>query len=70
MALEGELAPILVQMVKSANTDGLLDDDKEARYALWLEFSVFGYDTRGLQAVSNQSQEIFTSVSPSGSYSR
>lgn len=31
MALEGELPPILVQMVKSANTDGLLDDDKDAR---------------------------------------
>lgn len=27
MALEGELTPILVQMVKSANTNGLLDND-------------------------------------------
>ena len=27
MALDGELAPILVQMVKSANTNGLLDND-------------------------------------------
>ncbi|KAH8243534.1 hypothetical protein KR032_008322 [Drosophila birchii] len=27
LALEGELTPILVQMVKSANTDGLLDND-------------------------------------------
>ena len=27
LALEGELAPILVQMVKSANTNGLLDND-------------------------------------------
>jgi hypothetical protein len=27
LALDGELAPILVQMVKSANTNGLLDND-------------------------------------------
>lgn len=27
LALEGELTPILVQMVKSANTNGLLDND-------------------------------------------
>jgi inositol hexakisphosphate/diphosphoinositol-pentakisphosphate kinase len=31
LALEGELTPILMQMVKSANTDGLLDDDMSAR---------------------------------------
>ena len=31
LALEGELTPILMQMVKSANTDGLLDDDCNAR---------------------------------------
>ncbi|VDN32950.1 unnamed protein product [Gongylonema pulchrum] len=31
LALEGELTPILMQMVKSANTDGLLDDDINAR---------------------------------------
>lgn len=29
LALEGELAPILVQMVKSANTNGLLDNESE-----------------------------------------
>ena len=29
LALEGELPPILVQMVKSANTNGLLDDESE-----------------------------------------
>lgn len=29
LALEGELTPILVQMVKSANTNGLLDNDCE-----------------------------------------
>lgn len=27
LALEGQLTPILVQMVKSANTNGLLDND-------------------------------------------
>jgi inositol hexakisphosphate/diphosphoinositol-pentakisphosphate kinase len=32
LALEGELPPILVQMVKSANTDGLLDDDCNASH--------------------------------------
>lgn len=32
LALEGELTPILAQMVKSANTNGLLDcDDNELR---------------------------------------
>ncbi|RZF35061.1 hypothetical protein LSTR_LSTR009653 [Laodelphax striatellus] len=30
LALEGQLTPILVQMVKSANTNGLLDNDCEA----------------------------------------
>lgn len=30
LALEGELTPILFQMVKSANTNGLLDDDCES----------------------------------------
>ncbi|CAF3721714.1 unnamed protein product [Adineta steineri] len=30
LALDGELAPILVQMVKSANTNGLLDNDLDA----------------------------------------
>ncbi|CAG0891852.1 unnamed protein product [Cyprideis torosa] len=30
LALEGELTPILVQMVKSANTNGLLDNDADA----------------------------------------
>ncbi|CAF3335639.1 unnamed protein product, partial [Rotaria sp. Silwood2] len=30
LALDGELAPILVQMVKSANTNGLLDNDVES----------------------------------------
>ena len=30
LALEGELTPILVQMVKSANTNGLLDNDPDA----------------------------------------
>lgn len=30
MALEGELTPILVQMVKSANMNGLLDNDIES----------------------------------------
>ena len=31
LALEGELTPILVQMVKSANTNGLLDNDCDPR---------------------------------------
>ena len=30
LALDGELAPILVQMVKSANTNGLLDNDVDS----------------------------------------
>lgn len=30
MALEGELTPILVQMVKSANMNGLLDNDLDS----------------------------------------
>jgi inositol hexakisphosphate/diphosphoinositol-pentakisphosphate kinase len=31
LALDGELAPILVQMVKSANTNGLLDNDADSK---------------------------------------
>ncbi|CEF63679.1 Inositol hexakisphosphate and diphosphoinositol-pentakisphosphate kinase [Strongyloides ratti] len=31
LALEGELTPIMMQMVKSSNTDGLLNDDFNAR---------------------------------------
>lgn len=30
LALEGELTPILVQMVKSANMNGLLDNDSDS----------------------------------------
>ena len=30
LALEGELPPILAQMVKSANMNGLLDNDNES----------------------------------------
>ena len=30
LALDGELTPIMAQMVKSANTNGLLDDESEA----------------------------------------
>ena len=29
LALEGEITPILVQMVKSANTNGLLDNESD-----------------------------------------
>ena len=29
LALDGELTPIMAQMVKSANTNGLLDDESE-----------------------------------------
>ncbi|KAH8292302.1 hypothetical protein KR054_008220 [Drosophila jambulina] len=32
LALEGELTPILVQMVKSANTNGLLDNDRDSNH--------------------------------------
>ncbi|VDL90810.1 unnamed protein product [Schistocephalus solidus] len=32
LALEGELPPILVQMVKSANTNGLLDNDNDCHH--------------------------------------
>ena len=34
LALEGELTPILVQMVKSAHTNGLLDHEKEESAAI------------------------------------
>ncbi|KAF0303433.1 Inositol hexakisphosphate and diphosphoinositol-pentakisphosphate kinase [Amphibalanus amphitrite] len=34
LALEGELTPILVQMVKSADTNGLLDNDSDSRNLL------------------------------------
>ena len=42
LAFEGELTPILVQMVKSANTNGLLDKEGESKhqhmYVLSLSF--------------------------------
>lgn len=44
LALEGELTPILVQMVKSANTNGLLDNDCDSsKYQNMLVFLVNYY---------------------------
>lgn len=53
LALEGELTPILVQMVKSANTNGLLDNDCDSykHQNMWVP-SIF--------LSSQQTQELFT----------
>ncbi|XP_065579240.1 inositol hexakisphosphate and diphosphoinositol-pentakisphosphate kinase-like isoform X3 [Artemia franciscana] len=66
LALEGELTPILAQMVKSANTNGLLDDDCEA--------SKFQSEVKNrlhelLQLDRDFTKEDCESINPSGALS-
>ena len=46
VVLQGELTPILVQMVKSANTNGLLDNDCDSSKYQTLTRSVQSRDTK------------------------
>ncbi|CAJ0585295.1 unnamed protein product, partial [Mesorhabditis spiculigera] len=63
LALEGELTPILMQMVKSANTDGLLDDDFNARD---VQNELKHYLHQALQVDRDWSYEDFEALNPSG----
>ncbi|VDM49096.1 unnamed protein product [Toxocara canis] len=63
LALEGELTPILMQMVKSANTDGLLDDDCNARD---FQSELKSYLHSALQVDREWTPEDYESLNPSG----
>ena len=62
LALEGELTPILMQMVKSANTDGLLNDDFHARQ---FQDKMKEYLHSVLQVDRDFTQEDHQSLNPS-----
>ncbi|VDN02137.1 unnamed protein product [Thelazia callipaeda] len=63
LALEGELTPILMQMVKSANTDGLLDDDVNARD---FQHELKSYLHSALQVNRDWTSEDYENLNPSG----
>lgn len=63
LALEGELTPILMQMVKSANTDGLLDDDCNARD---FQSELKSYLHSALQVDRDWTPEDYENLNPSG----
>ncbi|PAV90193.1 hypothetical protein WR25_17243 [Diploscapter pachys] len=63
LALEGELTPILVQMVKSANTDGLLDDDFQARE---YQTELKRYLHKALQVDRDFTPEDYQELNPDG----
>ncbi|KJH51106.1 histidine acid phosphatase [Dictyocaulus viviparus] len=63
LALEGELTPILMQMVKSANTDGLLDDDCHARD---FQSELKGYLHQALQVDREWTPEDYQALNPDG----
>ncbi|KAK6728015.1 hypothetical protein RB195_005586 [Necator americanus] len=63
LALEGELTPILMQMVKSANTDGLLDDDCHARD---FQCELKGYLHQALQVDREWTSEDYRALNPDG----
>ncbi|EGT38977.1 hypothetical protein CAEBREN_11971 [Caenorhabditis brenneri] len=63
LALEGELTPILMQMVKSANTDGLLDDDCQARL---YQTELKRYLHKALQADRDFTPQDYLELNPNG----
>ncbi|EYC32218.1 hypothetical protein Y032_0003g1464 [Ancylostoma ceylanicum] len=63
LALEGELTPILMQMVKSANTDGLLDDDCHARD---FQSELKGYLHQALQVDRDWTPDDYRALNPDG----
>uniref|UniRef100_A0A1I7ZMN2 Inositol hexakisphosphate and diphosphoinositol-pentakisphosphate kinase n=1 Tax=Steinernema glaseri TaxID=37863 RepID=A0A1I7ZMN2_9BILA len=63
LALEGELTPILMQMVKSANTDGLLDDDCNARH---FQSELKSFLHSALQVDRDFTPEDYENLNPSG----
>uniref|UniRef100_A0A183CFV6 Inositol hexakisphosphate and diphosphoinositol-pentakisphosphate kinase n=1 Tax=Globodera pallida TaxID=36090 RepID=A0A183CFV6_GLOPA len=63
LALEGELTPILMQMVKSANTDGLLNDDYNARQ---FQNDIKSFLHSALQEDRDFTPSDYQSLNPSG----
>uniref|UniRef100_A0A0N5CB37 Inositol hexakisphosphate and diphosphoinositol-pentakisphosphate kinase n=1 Tax=Strongyloides papillosus TaxID=174720 RepID=A0A0N5CB37_STREA len=61
LALEGELTPIMMQMVKSSNTDGLLNDDFNARE---FQNELKGYLHSILQVDRDFTQEDYEKLNP------
>ncbi|XP_053330454.1 inositol hexakisphosphate and diphosphoinositol-pentakisphosphate kinase 2 isoform X1 [Spea bombifrons] len=68
LALEGELTPILVQMVKSANMNGLLDSDSDSLSSC--QHKVKGRLHEILQRDRDFSAEDYEKLTPTGSVSQ
>ncbi|XP_018103775.1 inositol hexakisphosphate and diphosphoinositol-pentakisphosphate kinase 2 isoform X1 [Xenopus laevis] len=68
LALEGELTPILVQMVKSANMNGLLDSDSDSLSSCQHRVKARLHEI--LQRDRDFSSEDFEKLSPTGSVSQ
>ncbi|XP_034986741.2 inositol hexakisphosphate and diphosphoinositol-pentakisphosphate kinase 1 isoform X4 [Zootoca vivipara] len=67
LALEGELTPILVQMVKSANMNGLLDSDSDSLSSC--QHRVKARLREIMQKDANFGEEDFEKLAPTGSIS-
>ncbi|KAG7473922.1 hypothetical protein MATL_G00100860 [Megalops atlanticus] len=67
LALEGELTPILVQMVKSANMNGLLDSDSDSLTGCQQRVKAQLHDV--MQKDQEFDEEDFCKLAPSGSTS-
>ncbi|TSK20033.1 Inositol hexakisphosphate and diphosphoinositol-pentakisphosphate kinase 1 [Bagarius yarrelli] len=65
LALEGELTPILVQMVKSANMNGLLDNDLDSLSSCQQRVKARLQDI--MQKDENFTEEDFDKLAPTGS---
>lgn len=66
LALDGELAPILVQMVKSANTNGLLDNDSmSSKWQHEVKIKLKEYLTED-KVLTDEDKE---KIDPTGNYS-
>uniref|UniRef100_A0A8C5MA39 Inositol hexakisphosphate and diphosphoinositol-pentakisphosphate kinase n=1 Tax=Leptobrachium leishanense TaxID=445787 RepID=A0A8C5MA39_9ANUR len=68
LALEGELTPILVQMVKSANMNGLLDSDSDSLSSCQHRVKARLHEI--LQRDRDFSSEDFEKLTPTGSISQ
>ncbi|XP_042146437.1 inositol hexakisphosphate and diphosphoinositol-pentakisphosphate kinase isoform X6 [Ixodes scapularis] len=64
LALEGELTPILVQMVKSANTNGLLDNDCDSSKYQNINYRVKQRLHEAFQVDHDFSEEDFEKLNP------
>ncbi|XP_064471577.1 inositol hexakisphosphate and diphosphoinositol-pentakisphosphate kinase 2-like isoform X4 [Ornithodoros turicata] len=64
LALEGELTPILVQMVKSANTNGLLDNDCDSSKYQNINYRVKQRLHEAFQVDRNFTEEDYEKLNP------